>query len=147
MSSKRQGIVQHVKAGLLAANTAAGQRVHTQRKLPADLKELPLLLVFALHEEVTDDALLGQPRSYGRELLLVVIGIAAGQAEDLEGELDGLALGIEQVMQADESQGGQARATVLQSTDFDLDEDGPLPLGAVILTYQVTYRAPDIPGE
>ncbi|MFH1033596.1 MAG: hypothetical protein V1806_03740 [Pseudomonadota bacterium] len=147
MSSKRHGIVQYVKQALLDAGTAAGQRVHAQRNLPTDIKELPILLVFALHEQVTDDALISQARSYGRGLLLVVIGLAAGQSLELEEELDGLAQAIEQAVQADESQGGLARSTVLLTTDFDLDEEGSQPLGSVCLTYRVSYHAPEIPGE
>lgn len=145
--SKALGIKWHVRDGLKAANTAAGQRVYAQRNLPASLDELPCILVFDGGEDVVDDALIVQPRVYGCDLLLFVAAVAASGDEDQEIVLDQLITAIKQEMQADETRGGLARSTLFIKRDPITDEEGPLPLTAEILVYKVNFYSPDIPGE
>lgn len=145
--SKAMAIKRKVRDGLKAADTAAGQRVFVQRDLPEALEELPCILIFDGGEDVVDDALIGQPRAYGCDLLLFVAVITASGSEEQEETLDLMVQAVRQVMQADESWGGLARSTIYQSRHPVADEEGRVPLATEVLLYKVNFFEPSIPGE
>jgi hypothetical protein len=146
--SKALRIKHHVRDGLKAATTAAGQRVYVQRTLPASLDDLPCILIFDGGEDVVDDALIGQPRAYGCDMVLFVVALAEAGGEDQEIVLDQLVQAIKREMQADETRGGAARRSLYVRRDpLAADEQGPLPFASEVLVYAINFYEPDIPGE
>lgn len=138
MPHQRQLIRQATKTALVNAATAAGSRVYETRILPFRRTTLPALAVYTLVESV-DEADKGAPRELVRNLQLAIEGsVEAG--ENVDDELDSLALQVETAMHADDSLGGTAEDAVLESTEVTVVEDGSKPVGVVRLVYAVTYR-------
>lgn len=138
MPHQRQLIRQAVKSALVAASTAAGARVFETRFLPLKRVELPALAVYTLVESV-DESDKGAPRELVRRLQLAIEGsVEAG--ENVDDDLDSLALEVETAIHADDSFGGTAEDAVLESTEIAIDESGSKPVGVVRLVYGVTYR-------
>ena len=143
MSHLRWQIIDNLVERLKAAGTAAGQQVLTDPAAMLRLmdEDLPAILVRPDSEEPDEMVETGQPRRYWRSLVLVVEAAAMpthDKALDLlMRELD---LAIEQVVQADESQGGLALETILAQTKFTFEAEGGTPVGVVSQSYLVRYQ-------
>lgn len=145
MAHHRQVIREAIKAALLN-KTAAGARVYETRMAPWRPQELPALSVYWTTEPVEPESKATAPRELTRKVSMVVEGVvqllAGGNVDDA---LDDLAKEIEKAMDADPYLGGSAADSILTSSDAGTMVVGNQPMGAVQLTYEVTYRtqAPD----
>ena len=143
MSHPRWRIIDNLVERLKAADTAAGQQVLTDPAAMLRLmdEDLPAILVRPDSEEPDELVETGQPRRYWRSLVLVVEAAAMPTRDKpldlLVRELD---LAIEQVVQADESQGGLALETILAQTKFAFEAEGGTPVGVVSQSYLVRYQ-------
>lgn len=138
MAHQRQVIRQAVKDRLVAANTAAQDRVFTTREVPWKRIELPGIAVYAVEETVEDHRTL--PRELARTLTLAIVGVTS-LTEDVDNALDDLAEQIETAIHADPSFGLEADGVdaFLASTQIEVVEEQGRPMGAVRLTYAVRY--------
>jgi hypothetical protein len=138
MPHPRQDIREAAKAQLVAANTAAADRVTETRVVPHKRPKLPAIAVYMLAETVDPASWATAPRELKRFADLAIEG-AAQQAEDVDDALDALALQIEAAIHKDETLGGKCSDCVLASTEVDVLEEGQQLIGVVRLNYRVTY--------
>lgn len=144
---QRQVIRSAVQARLVAAMTCAEDRVFRSRVLPYGEIDLPAIAIYTRSEPVDPASESTAPRELTRNLRLVIEG-AVQLTEDLDDALDALALEIENAIDRDETFGGAAADAVLVGTDITTSEEGAQPIGAVLLTYAITYytRPGDAPA-
>lgn len=135
----RQQIREAVKA-LLLNQTAAGSRVSETRVISYRKSELPAVSIYIPVESVEpDESRNTAPRELTRTAQLVIEGVVQ-QTANVDDALDALALEIETAMHADETFGGKADDSILESTEATLTEDGDRLVGVVRLVYSVEYR-------
>lgn len=135
----RQQIREAVKARLLN-QTAAGSRVSKTRVITYRQLELPAISVYTPVESVEpDESRNTAPRELTRAAQLIIEGVVQ-QTADVDDALDALALEVETAMHADETLGGKADDSLLESTETTLTEDGDRLVGVVRLVYSVVYR-------
>lgn len=149
MAHQRKLIRQAIVARLLAANTAAGDRVSSTRIDPIKKTRLPAISVYCLTEPVTSRASDSSIREIVRNARFEVVakvrhtdGLPAADA------LDDIAEEIENAMSLDETFAGAAADSSLESTDIEIPDDGgPDPLiGIAVLTYSVIYYTSPVDG-
>jgi hypothetical protein len=126
-------------AQLLAANTAAAERVYETRVIPHRRTELPALAVYAVEESVEDDGETA-PRELKRTLQLAIEGAVSG-AQNVDDLMDAIAFEVEQALHADETLAGTAADSLLSSTELEVVADGDTLIGLLRLIYAVTYFA------
>ena len=120
--------------------TAADDRVHKSRSVEVTPDELPMLLVSAKDEQVELVNKTHFEGGYRRTLTLHVEGLVEA-LDDVEDDLDRMALGIEGALDGLVIEGTESAHLMLRSTDIDVDREGELPLGAIRLTYEVIYNS------
>jgi|GEM_PF-5999288 len=147
MSHQRSLIIQSLVDRLAAHEALAGVRVFKDpdaaQRVPPE--ELPAILVRPGEEAPEEIQETGPVRRYRRVLELKIEAVAAPlPGQTLDAILDALDLAIEQVVQADETQGGLVRETILAGTEFPPPvTEGSYTLAAVVQTYLVTYQFPN----
>lgn len=147
MSHRRSQIIQGLVDRLAAHEALAGVKVFKdpEAALRVPPEELPEILVRPDEEATEEIQETGPVRRYRRVLAVRIEAVAAplpGQA--LDATLDALDLAIEQVVQADETQGGLATETILSGTEFPPPvTEGSFTLAAVVQTYLITYQFPN----
>lgn len=149
MAHPRQLIRYAIRAALLAADTAAEDRIYKTRVLPLRRTQLPAISIYTLEESVAGDSAQTAPRELTRTAPVVIEAWIANQAGiDLDDAMDDLALEIETAMHADPYLGDTAGDSILADTVLEVIEQGDRKLGLVSLTYDVTYRtlAPEAPS-
>jgi hypothetical protein len=135
----RQIIREAVKAQLLAANTAAEDRIRDLSAIPWRRSECPGVSVFTPAEDSdVEYARNTAPRELLRTIRVAIEG-AVVVSENLANELDALALEIEHAIDRDERLGGAAADAILESTTTGISREGQEPIGLVQITYQVRY--------
>lgn len=145
MAHPRKLIRQAVVAALVAANTAAGERVSATRVEPHKKSQLPAISVYTLREPVNTDASVNTaPRELEREVKVEITGWVAHTDEyPVDDAMDDLAEQIEATMDTDPYLDGAAGDSILENTEMQVVEDDgrsdPI-VGVVTLTYSVTYR-------
>lgn len=145
---QRQVIREAVRDLLIAASTAASTRVVATRTLPYRKNELPAISVYTLEETVDGESVNTAPRELTRNLQLEIAGWVTA-ADDVDDQMDALALQIEFAMDADRYLADSAAECVLDGTTMGIQGDGDNLMGLVTLTYAVTYRtmAPEAPTD
>jgi hypothetical protein len=138
MPHPRQLIREACKAQLIAAATAAADRVTETRVVPHKRPKLPAIAVYMLAETVDPTSWGTAPRELKRFADLA-IEAAAEAAADVDDALDNLALQIEAAIHKDETLGGKASDCVLASSEIDVLEEGQQLIGVVRLNFRVTY--------
>ena len=136
MPHQRTVIRKAVVAAIKAANTLAEQRVFSTRKNLYGMRELPAISVYALNEKSSLD------RTAPRELERIVsvdIEALVEKREDIDDEMDDIALEIETAMNLDPNFASEVKWSELTSTTLVSDPDGDRELGHVTLTYDMTY--------
>lgn len=142
-------LIRHAVRDLLAsAATVAGEKVYPTRVVPARGRELPLISVYTLEDDVDPDSVSTAPRELTRELP-VVIEAWVQPGDNPDDAMDDIAEEIEKAMHADPFLGGKVADSVLSSTQMEVIDDGARLLGLVVLTYTATYRtlAPEAPTD
>ena len=152
MAHPRTEIRNYLKTLLTGAGSYPWQnRVFVNRPNPLAQKthqdsiytELPALLIYTksgtneIHEEA--------PREYMRNFE-VVIEIAAAMDDNIDDTLDQYSEIVEMLVLTDPYLGGNASDTTFTDDALLILDDGELPIGAVILTFDVMYLQ-NFPGE
>lgn len=145
MAHQGKLIEQGLVAQLVAANTAAGARVHRDRVDPFKKGSLPAIALYIPDEEVDNDASEGTaPRELKRdadvEMQLLVGGVDAEVISDAMWDFQEQ---VENALDADPYIGGAAADAVLKRSSREIIEanghSDPL-VGVVTLVYTVTFR-------
>jgi hypothetical protein len=103
------------------------------------LKFYPAILINTDAESVTADQK-NTPGMRRRTLSVDIYGIVAGSVKDeLDKELDDLALEIEKSMNGFFTIGGNADSSFLTGTSIAIEQGGQLLMGVVKLSYDVNY--------
>lgn len=136
-----------------AANTVTGlattgTKVFKSRMRPVDDDELPCLLVYCDDEPNIARQTVGKTPRLGRELMLVVKGLAKNSVS-LDDELDEIAKEVEIAISANLTLGGLVRDGVwLTSINTTMNEEMETPCGEIIMTFSATYstmsNAPEV---
>lgn len=143
---QRQAIRQAVKALILGDGTQPwADRVWVNRPNPLSqrshqdsaLNQLPAVLIYT--RTGSDEKFNEAPREYLRTVELV-IEIAAAMNDKIDDTLDEYADTIERLILNDPYLGETAADTLLTGSGMTIVDDGEIPIGAVILTFDVTYR-------
>lgn len=143
VAHQRKVIRQAIVARLIAANTAAGARVTSTRIDPYKKTRLPAISVYCLREPVVNAGSDSSIREITRDAKVEIVGtVAHSDALPADDAMDDIAEQIEDAMSLDETLGGAAADSVLESTEIQIDDEGgPDPLvGRIVLTYSITYR-------
>ena len=128
-----------MKALLGTISDFGTQRVFRARAFPVQREELPCAIVFTLDEPARRANL---ARTLERDLALVIAIKAKGPEDEVEDELDRLAVLVEQAM-APKTLGIQGiMDSTLERTTTSIDGQSQLPIGSLALVYRVTYRTP-----
>lgn len=130
---------ENIRAAVVTAlkdNTDVGSKVYPSRVIPVAQDELPLILVYANSEAI--EIYQESPREYERVLSLSV-EMCADADENLDNELDALALQVEHRLMQDHTLGELCRDVVLKGCELTVSADGDTPIGSCVLTYEITY--------
>jgi hypothetical protein len=149
VAHQRKLIRQAIVARLLAANTAAGDRVTSTRIDPHKKTRLPAISVYCLREPVVDPGMDSSIRELTRDAKFEIVAwVRHSDSLPAADAIDDIAEQIENAMSSDETMGGAASDSSLESTEIEIaDEGGPDPLvGIVALTYSVIYRTSPVDG-
>lgn len=132
---------------IVAAATAAGSRVYTNRTEPMEQAPtelgggiaLPAVLLYTPSEEseIFDES----PRRYRRRLTLraeCVRRISADTAA-IDDELDTFAGQVERALLTDPTLGNAVDDCELTGTDTTINDEGQALIGAAVLTFRVSY--------
>lgn len=140
MAHARKQIRDAIVAALTGLSTTA-DRVHAGRTFPLGQDHAPTLLVYAVRERSSVDAMAsgGSSAILVRDLELAIEGrvMMAGVPDDL---LETIAAEVETAMMADPSLGGLTREITLLSTTINTQSPGQSHAGEVRLDYRVVYR-------
>lgn len=135
----RQAIRQ-AAAEALKYKTAADERVYTSREVRWKSVELPGIAVYT-PDETSDE--LGE-ECLERVTSMGVVGVVS-VTEAVDDTMDALALEMERAVGADPTLGGSASGLVLKATATRIADEQGRPVGAVELTYEVTYLTATVP--
>jgi hypothetical protein len=146
VAHQRKLIREAAVSALVSAGTSAGARVKESRLEPARAAELPCISVYTTDESVDPASITTAPREMKRTVQLEIVAWARA-TENIDDVLDGLAEEIENAVESDPTFGDTASNSILSDTAVGLKLEGDRPMGAVSLTYAVTYftryEAPD----
>jgi hypothetical protein len=139
---ERQSIRDAIVAALATAvddefPTAAGARVYKARKNPLRLGDLPAICVY------TDDEAIEKSNEAPRELKRIVrvaVDCWVRASENVDDDLDDLALEVETAMDADLSLDRNAFDSMLASTEIGISPDGATPIACAHMVYEVAYH-------
>lgn len=138
MSHQRQAIRQAVKSQI-GTGTGAGANVFTQQYNPTWQFPMPAILIYWTDEESAPVA--DQNPAGSRRVLDLHIEVRLQSSATLDDQLDSIAAEIEAQMALDSTMGGACSAIALKKTQKDVGVQGDTPIGALRLTYGVTYLA------
>jgi hypothetical protein len=138
MSHKRTEIRQACVASLVSAATAAGSNIFSNRAISLFGVPLPAINVLTTDESSDPESVSDAP---SLRTLQLAIDIFARVSENLDDELDAIALEVEGVMANVDALGDNAIDCRLDSTAMDLAQIGEDPAGVTRLVYSVTYLA------
>lgn len=124
--------------------TVAGENVFASRIAPITDDDYPAILIYTREEkeysEPIDDSL-----AFRKARLFVVVEGLLRAGESVDDKLDDLAEQIEAAFDGWDIPGFEAANMTLHETDIDVvTENVRRPIGAIGLTYHVTYRAPKL---
>lgn len=138
MSHKRTDIRKSCVASLIAADTAAGLNVFSNRAIAFFGVTLPAINVVTTDESAEPESVSDAPTLRSLQL---AIDLFMEASENLDDDLDDLALEVEEVLRNVESLGDAAIDCRLETTAMDLTRLGETPAGVTRLVYLVTYLA------
>jgi len=136
---KRSEIRAALVAALEARSALAGRVVST-RVRTTDVRELPIVIVYALREESEHVDVSMQLQRTAK--IAIEIKARAADGEDLGDVLDGLCEEAEAGVYADTTLGGLAVGIELVQTAINLDGSGDARDGAAVLGFHVLYTTP-----
>lgn len=122
----------------LTGLVTTGANVFPSRITPVSENKLPALLIYT-SEEASEPLSMGDPRKFGRTVVVEVQGIVQA-GEDCDDKLDLVASEVEVAMYADPEFGGLVEDTRLVSTDMDFTDKAKIHLGRITLKYEIDYN-------
>ena len=131
-----------VVAALTVGSPSWGTRVFPTRMIPWRKQHLPAVAVYTQRE--TSQDLETAPREYKRSLVLAVEAVVQ-QLDNVDDQLDAIALELESAMDADWRFGSTCANSSLTGTELDVGVQGDMPVGFLRLSYTFEYftDAPD----
>lgn len=135
-------LIREAVASLLATELPAlderitPARVHIHRAIPLFAGKLPAILIYTRDERV-EKSPDGDPGLRYRILDLAIEIVTSGA--DADSEADAIALGIETILESDETLGNSIEGMRLTRTETDQDGDGDTVYLAVRLMWEVSY--------
>lgn len=143
MSHQRIAIRAAAKAALID-KTVAESRVWVNRPNPLSQRpgsrsassELPAILIYTKDEQ--SDVFNAAPRQYRRTVELIV-ELAMAMSDTIDDDLDGFAYVVENLLLQDDGLDGAASETRLASSSMTIVDTGDIPIGAVVMTFEVDY--------
>ena len=138
----REGIA--ARLGAVTENgeywTHAESRVYSTRSSAQIYpEEMPLLIVSATSESSQPIDKSEFEGGYIRTLTVDVEGVAEA-LDDVEDELDSLALGIEGAMDGLQITDAESTHLFMTGMEIDIDRDGEIPIGSIRVTYEIKYH-------
>jgi len=140
MTAQRKAIRQAMQAAIVAASTAAGGRVFTNRSIAYDRGELPLVNVLNAGESVEEHGS-GVPLEYERDAEINVV-LSVEETATADDELDDLAGEVEQALLADETLGGTTdRLRISRVGETQIGSSGDVNFGFLVLGFTARYHS------
>ena len=142
MTKHPRTLIREAVAGLLVTELPAldermtASRIHIHRAIPLFAAKLPAILIYTRDERV-EPAPNADPGLRHRLLDLAIEIVTSGA--DADAEADTLALGIEAILEANETLGLLVEGMRLTRTETDQDGDGDTVYLAVRLLWEVSY--------
>lgn len=145
MTLQRKKIREAAAAAIVAASTDLGSRVHENRVLPFQHRELPACSIYTQGEVV--DELTRAPLEYARACELVVQVVVDGN-RDVDDEADALCQQVENAIHNSANLSGQADFVRLtRVVGPELAEEGRAVVAGVNLVFEALYSAEAVTTE
>ncbi|MCT4575085.1 MAG: hypothetical protein N4A43_02390 [Alphaproteobacteria bacterium] len=136
----RQQIREAVANRLKEVNTKAKNRVFTSRAKPIFDQDMPAIIIYTNEENIKQER--WDTDGFGaltRELDIFIEAIDKGK-EELDDNLDALALEIENALDGWEIPNRKSSVLKFTGTDMDMSIDGKSIYGAIRLSFSLNYR-------
>jgi hypothetical protein len=136
----RQQIREAVANRLKEVNTKAKNRVFTSRAKPIFDQDMPAIIIYTNEENIKQER--WDTDGFGaltRELDIFIEAIDKGK-EELDDNLDALALEIENALDGWEIPNRKSSILKFIGTDMDMSIDGKSIYGAIRLSFSLSYR-------
>lgn len=138
MSLARKTIRNYIVDLIRRKETIAKDNVFGNRSQAVWQENLPTILVYSRSEEITERSV--SPRELKRDMRLVIEVVVASDSDDESSDkLDDLMDDIERILSPDDSLNGKVDSIVLDSVEFDFDEEAQQPIASGRLIYKVIY--------
>ena len=131
-----------IRAAVVAAlinSTSADARVFPTRVVPHRVKDLPVISVYILDEDVDSDSSETAPRELTRNPS-VTLECWVAPGTNVDDAMDDFAEEVENAMDVDPYFGGTAADSILNSTVMESLTDSDREIGFLVLSYDVKYR-------
>ena len=139
MAHVRKSIRDNIVTAVTSLSTT-GARVYRSRIYPLETAtNLPGLCVYTLREASEVDTVGGSAHGMAREVDIVIEAYVRGTA-NYDNTLDTICVEVEEAVAADLTRGGNAKDTLLESTEFELSGEGDQPVAMARLTFRCLYR-------
>tara|TARA_X000001036_G_C20682402_1_gene806379 strand:+ start:1894 stop:2487 length:594 start_codon:yes stop_codon:yes gene_type:complete len=138
----REGIAERI--GTVTQNGeywthAEGRVFSTRSSAQIYPEEMPLVIVSATSEECSPVDKSEFEGGYIRTLRVDIEGVAEA-LDDVEDELDSLALGIEGAMDGLIITDAESSHLFMTGSEIDIDRDGEVPIGSIRVSYEIRYH-------
>ena len=139
MAHVRKSIRDNIVTAVTSLSTT-GARVYRSRIYPLETAtNLPGLCVYTLREASGADTMGGSAHGMAREVDIVIEAYARATS-NYDNTLDTICVEVEEAVATDLTRGGNAKDTLLESTEFELSGEGDQPVAMARLTYRCLYR-------
>ena len=132
-------VIRNAVLAALVGSTAAGDKVYASRVNRENLRDLPIIHIYTLEDDVEEDSRNTAPRELTRNLD-VTIEAWVDPGDNVDDAIDDICEQIENAMHLDRFFGCEAEDSILKSTSMEFIEESDRELGFVALTYDFTYR-------
>lgn len=144
MTHPRRIIRDSVVAAILAANTAAEDRVWGAFDPPVNVEKIlieegPVVLVYTRSDRAKDDDYSAQGAGYVKRMCDLCIEILAAGAQAVDNKLDDLAEVIEELIDGFEVPGMPSAEIRLHETNVESTDKFEQPVGGAFLMYDACY--------
>jgi hypothetical protein len=133
--SQRKVIRDKIKA-LLLGQTDAEDRIFTNRVIPNEVDELPVINIYTIEE--SSEIYNSSPMEYERSVTVAIEVIDSVDSE-IDDRLDEMADSVEAIMHGDDTLESVASKVVYTGTQLTINSDGENLIGSLRLTYEITY--------
>ena len=139
MAHVRKSIRDNIVTAVTSLSTT-GARVYRSRIYPPETaNDLPGLCVYTLREASEADTMGASAHGLAREVDIVVEAYVRATS-NYDNTLDTICVEVEEAVATDLTRGGNAKDTLLESTEFELSGEGDQPVAMARLTYSCFYR-------